>query len=319
MPRKKKYATNAERQAAYRTRRDRRGRNKAALRFRPKPQQIKRPALAWHGGKFGLLSWIIGQMPPHSSYSTYVEPFGGAASVLLGKRPSYHEVYNDLNGGVVNFFDMLRARPDELINAIRLTPYSRREHKRAWEPCADHLERARRFYVRVWQSFGSGTATTAAAAGWKYDKRQVRGKSSPSALQQWNDVSTLWKVAERLKGVQIEEDDALKVIQRYDSEQALLYVDPPYLLETRSKSWAGKAYSHEMTDSEHEQLTEALNAAAAYVVLSGYDSEKYNQLLKGWHKVTRNTRDIVGNTRQECLWLSPRTAQAQLPLFAHGN
>lgn len=312
MPRKKKYATGAERQAAYRVRQARSKRNSEALRFRPKHLQIRRPVLSWHGGKFLLRQWIIDQMPAHS---TYVEPYGGAASVLLAKVPVWHEVYNDMNGDVVNFFDVLRSEPDRLIREIQLTPHSRAEHRRAWEPVQEPVERARRFYVRIWQSFGSGTASTAAAAGWKYDKVQTRGKAAPSTNGQWNDLSTLWLVVERLKGVQIEQDDALKVIQRYDSDSALFYVDPPYVLSTRSDSWAGKAYSHEADDEHHHQLAALLRSVEGYVIVSGYESDLYNELFSGWHKVTKQGRDVLAQSQTEVLWLSPRTADAQLPLF----
>lgn len=87
-------------------------------------ETVKRPALRYHGGKFRIAQWIINQFPEHLCY---VEPFGGGGSVLLRKSPAKIEVYNDLNGGVVNFFRVLRERPADLIAAIELTPYSRKE------------------------------------------------------------------------------------------------------------------------------------------------------------------------------------------------
>lgn len=111
-------------------------------------ETVKRPALRYHGGKFRIAQWIINQFPEHLCY---VEPFGGGGSVLLRKSPAKIEVYNDLNGGVVNFFRVLRERPADLIAAIELTPYSRKEFIQAQEPCDDPLERARRFYVWSWQ------------------------------------------------------------------------------------------------------------------------------------------------------------------------
>jgi DNA adenine methylase len=105
--------------------------------------KITRPALRYYGGKFRLAKWIIGQFPPHVCY---VEPFGGAGSLILRKQRSYHDVYNDLDGEVVNFFRVLRERGDELIRAIELTPYSREEQRLSFTPSNDDLERARRLY-----------------------------------------------------------------------------------------------------------------------------------------------------------------------------
>ena len=98
--------------------------------------------LNYHGSKYSLAPWILRHLPPHR---VYVEPFGGGASVLLRKRRSYAEVYNDLDGEIVNFFRVLRdpALRADLINACRLTPYARDEFDQAYEPTDDSLERAR--------------------------------------------------------------------------------------------------------------------------------------------------------------------------------
>ena len=66
---------------------------------------ISRPALRYHGAKFRLAGWVLRHFPAHECY---VEPYGGAAGVLLHKPRSYAEVYNDLDGEVVHFFCVLR-------------------------------------------------------------------------------------------------------------------------------------------------------------------------------------------------------------------
>ncbi|CAB5540684.1 DNA adenine methylase [Citrobacter werkmanii] len=119
---------------------------------------IKHPAIRYHGGKFRLASWIISHFPDHRCY---VEPFGGAASVLLKKKQSEAEVYNDLDGDVVNLFRVLRdpVSSQALIDACALTPYSRVEFRCAYEPTDDPIEKARRLIVRATMGFGSAGAT----------------------------------------------------------------------------------------------------------------------------------------------------------------
>lgn len=93
---------------------------------------ITRPVLRYHGGKFRLREWVINFFPPHD---VYVEPFGGAASVLLAKYPSRIEVYNDLSSDVVNLFRVLRepCTANRLRELLELTPFSREEFMSCWE------------------------------------------------------------------------------------------------------------------------------------------------------------------------------------------
>jgi len=203
---------------------------------------VTRPALRYFGGKFRLAPWIIQQFPVHTCY---VEPFGGAMGILLRKEPSVFEVYNDLDGEVVNFFKVLRDHPDELLRAIELTPYSREEQKLAFEPTdgLPDLERARRLYVRCWQSHGGGR--TQWHTGWRYQVNNTRGRST---LVDWDQTDHLWAIVNRLKLVQIECDDAIRIIERYDRPDTLFYVDPPYLMSTRSIRWGKKAYTCELDE-----------------------------------------------------------------------
>lgn len=129
------------------------------------------PALQYFGSKHRNAPRIIAQFPQHE---LYCEVFGGGASVLLQKQPAPFEVYNDLSGDVVNFFKMLRSRPDELIRAIELTPYSRLEFEQSYEFVEDKLERARHFYVRIWQGFSSVGSTDRVAA-WGYLHKKPQG------------------------------------------------------------------------------------------------------------------------------------------------
>lgn len=267
---------------------------------------ITRPALRYHGGKFRLAPWILQHFPSHICY---VEPFGGAMSVLLQKQPSELEVYNDLDGGVVNFFKILRDRSPDLIRAIALTPYSRQEQKLSFEPCEDEFEAARRFYVRSWQSFGGPTRGN---TGWRY--QSGKNNRSFSVLDDWKNIDHLQGLVWRLKQVQIEQDEAIAVIRRFDSPGTLFYIDPPYELATRRKK---KAYQYELTNEQHQLLAEVLQDIEGMAIVSGYPSDFYGELYSQWTIKDRPSLTNGGDVAIERLWLSPRlTSQfGQMSLF----
>lgn len=254
-----------------------------------------RPALRYFGGKWRIAPWIISYFPEHVSY---VEPFCGAASVLLRKTPSKLETINDKDGEIVNFFGVLRTYPEQLIKAIELTPYSRSEYWNAYEPADDPIEQARRYYVRSW--FGRG-GMRKESGGWRFLKTNARGGS---VVDDWRRIGHLRQVVERLQAVQIENDDALTIIKRYDTPNTLFYADPPYVFSTRSERWK-TAYRYEMTDEEHCQLAEVLNRVKGMVILSGYQSALYENLYPGWKIVSKST--WKGNLKEalETLWINP--------------
>lgn len=265
---------------------------------------IKRPALRYFGGKWRLADWIIGHFPPHTCYC---EPFAGAASVLIRKEPANCEVYNDLNGLVVNFFKTLRERPDDLVRAIALTPYSRAEYLQASVVTDNALENARRFAVWCWMGRGRGGVVE--VGGWRFVRSAARGQTS-----RWNNMAHLYDIAARLKDVQIESSVALDCIRRYDTPETLFYVDPPYIHSTRSMRWRTSAYVHEMDEAAHRALATVLLQAQGMVILSGYPTALYDELFTGWHRVETTTRAdalATNQTRTEVLWISPNAVRAK--------
>lgn len=273
---------------------------------------ITRPALRYHGGKWTLASWIISHFPSHEHY---VEPYGGGASVLISKPPSKIETYNDLDSRVVEFFRVLRERPKDLIHTIELTPWSREELLISREPLDEShsdpcLERARRFFVAAWMGRGKATATM--STGWRYEISAIRGTR---AYKDFRDLERLEAIAGRLLNVQIDNDDALSVIDRFDTPDTLFYLDPPYVQSSRSERWGKKAYSYEMSDNDHEQLLVKLLSIEGMAVLSGYPNEMYDSYLQEWTCVTKEvTTDGRGDTlpkRTECLWKNPYAMRRQ--------
>lgn len=105
--------------------------------------------LHYPGSKWSTADWIINHFPDHE---TYLEPFFGSGAVLFTKQRSQLETVNDLDVEIVNLFQVIRERPDELVYAIKFTPHSRQEYYNSYSmDGADELERARRLIVRLWQ------------------------------------------------------------------------------------------------------------------------------------------------------------------------
>lgn len=261
---------------------------------------IDRPLLRYHGGKFMLAPWIISNFPDHDSYRTYLEPFGGAASVLLCKERSYSEIYNDLDDEVVNLFNIVRDRGRELTDRLYLTPFAREEFRLSYKPSSDPMERARRMVVRAFMGFGS-----AAASGQKTGYRSHSRKSGTSPAHDWmNYPDALKDIVERLRGVSIEHKDALYLFKIHDDEDTLVFLDPPYTKSQRNKGQKTKAYKHEMEDIDHEQLCYQILDLKAKVCLCGYDNPIYNDLLKGWNKTSKETFADGAAPRTEILWMN---------------
>lgn len=270
--------------------------------------QIKSPVLRYHGGKFRIADWIQSFFPPHT---IYVEPFGGAASVLMTKKPSDREVYNDLDCEIVNVFYVLRNHSEELARLVSLTPYARDEWKRSYEPSEDKVELARRTIFRAYASFGSGGATKGTSGFRCYSK-----PGSTFSPKEWKNYSSKIKAfTDRLQSVIIENKDAIALIKDHDYSETLFFIDPPYITETRTMSAGTKYYRHEMDNEQHTELLNTLLELKGMVILSGYDHPLYNVLSEnGWqkhHKKSRAQGHKGTTSRIETVWLNPKAANQQ--------
>lgn len=259
-----------------------------------------RPALRYYGGKWRLAPWILSFAPPHACYC---EPFSGGASILLRKDRAPAETINDLDGEIQAFFRVLRDRGPELIEKIRLTPFSRREWEESKDRSGcDELEAARRVYIRSWQSMHGGLRPN--KTGW----RQCRGTSRlTSAADEFADVSALPLIVDRLRGVQIESDEASNVIRRYDSSETLFVVDPPYPKASRSAKWGKDGYVHEMTTEDHAALLKQLLGVRGMVLLCSYQTDQYDAALPpaGWKLYQVEANCFAGAKAVESLYVNP--------------
>lgn len=267
-----------------------------------------RPALRYHGSKWKLAPWIIAHFPTHR---IYVEPFGGGAAVLLRKERAYSEVYNDLDQDLVSYFRILR-NPDQakrFAEAIHLTPFARDEFEAAYQPTDDDFERARRMVVRSFMGFGSDGTNPQVKTGFRANSN----RSGTTPAGDWRNLpGGLTAIAERLRGVTIENRSAVDVMTQHDGSNVLHYVDPPYLPETRSSHCyrRGHGYRHELTPEEHHVLLAVLQDLDGMVVLSGYASELYDETLSDWQVVDKATYADGARPRTERLWLNPACAAA---------
>lgn len=250
--------------------------------------------LKYPGSKWRIAQWIVQQMPEHHSY---LEPFFGSGAVLFNKVPSKIETVNDIDNRVYTLFKLIRETPEVLARAVALTPYSRFEYDNTFdmEPTND-IEKAMQLLIQCWQ--GHGFRTNGYKNGWKND---VQGRERAYALSNWCRLPEwIMDAAERLKQVQIENMPAIELINRFRYPNVLIYADPPYLLGTRS----GKQYAHEMSDEDHMELLKVLLQHPGKVMLSGYASSMYDEMLEGWTRLETKSNAEGGDIRTEVLWMN---------------
>lgn len=241
-------------------------------------------AFPYPGGKTLLTDWIIDHLPDHT---VYVEPFGGSAAVLLNKPRSHIEVYNDVDGDIVQFFDVARNQPEELAEWVTRTPFSEelynewaREYYSGERP-DESVERAGRWLFLRFSQFGGKVDH---AAGFKRD--QPRKKRGASNL--WKSVDDrIADVAERFQGVSLQNGDFRDVIEKYDGPETVFYFDPPYL---------SKEQTYRIDDFNHADL------AAALADIDGYALVSYCDRPGGygdWTEVTRSHNHESGSDPKE--------------------
>ena len=255
----------------------------------------KRRLLNYPGSKWRMADMIVSQMIPHKSY---VEPFFGSGAVLFNKDKATLETINDVDGRLINFYEVLRDDPEKLQYLIYHTLYSREEFVKSQEVSLDPLEDARRMAVRLW--FGVG-GKTFSIPGW----RKNISWNGPYTAYEWTDMySRIGYATTRLKEVQVENKDGIALIKEHNDVDTLLYCDPPYL----ESKLVSDHYKHSFTFKQHEELLESLKQFKGSVIVSGYESELYNSALSDWYMIKQETK--VGITskkkssRTEVLWMN---------------
>jgi DNA adenine methylase len=209
----------------------------------------------------------------------------------------------DTNWEVVNFLSVLRDQKNELVEAIRLTPFSREEFFKAINldvASATSLERARCFFIRARQ-VRTGLAQTASLGRWANRKNTTRSGMAGVVSRWLGSIQGLPEIAERLLRVQIENRPATDTIQLYDSKDTLFYCDPPYPHESRKDA---KAYGYEMSDAEHSHLAHLLSEVQGKAAVSGYRCDLMDRSYPDWRRVDAPVKKCHSSKkpRREALW-----------------
>lgn len=242
--------------------------------------------LRWYGALRCHASRISELLPPHDRYA---EPFAGSAAVLFSKPASEMECINDLHPDLVNFWRVLQ-RPRSrrrLIERVEMTPYSRA----IFEDCfsavrdggGDALRRAWAFVVTCNQSRNGHAGRK---SHWSYNNGNASGNAHA-----WARLSArLEQAGRRLRGVRIESLSYEAILRRYNSPNAVLLLDPPYLPAVR---FSPKVYRHEFTPDDHGRLLRLVRRSKAKVIVCGYASRMYAEALAGWTRIEIKSRSFA--------------------------
>lgn len=267
-----------------------------------------RSFVKWHGGKYYLARRIIELMPPHK---TYVEPFLGGGSVFLNKSSVPTEYVSDINVALMNVWKVVRDHPDELVECLRGYQYTEEEFltaKRKLESpnlLCDQFDAAANFIVVNRMSRG-GMGKDFAWSDRLRGKRRPGGPV-PGDINAWMTmVEEIPAISEACGGVEMNRQPACDIVDDFDDPSVLIYLDPPYLTETRT---AKSVYDHEMTDLQHSMLLDQVLDSDAIIMISGYHSRMYDNALKHWtlHEFKMKNHSGQGKTKQdrtECLWIN---------------
>lgn len=234
--------------------------------------------ISWIGGKKALRKKIIQEFPEESRYNRYIEVFGGAGWVLFGKdRHAEMEVFNDVNGALINLYRCVKYHPEELQRELEFYILSREQ----FFDCRvqvdvrglTDIQRAARFFILIRESFGA-------------DIHSFR----TSGRDMKKCVDCLAEVSKRLNSVIIEHLDCEHLIKTYDRSQALFYLDPPYYE-------AEKYYPDRFNPEDHDRLAECLKSIKGMFLLSYNDNPQIRALYKGFRIIEVSRINNLSNRK----------------------
>jgi Site-specific DNA methylase len=266
-------------------------------------------AFNYFGGKFTYLEYLYANFP--DNFTHLVDLFAGSFVVSLNYKGNVIKTANEINCDITNFFEVLRNNESDLIRLLLLTPCSEQEYNNCWEQSTDKIEQARRFYVRVRQSF-FGLGAQRKNKGWHMAKQHVNAHGGETVSRWNNAIEKLHEVAEIIRThFQIINGTYDNGIDRLDHKNCFFYCDPPYPLECRKSS---NDYKFEFSNDDHIALASKLHRIEGYAMVSGYDCNLLNELYSDWNKIKFPIRknNIRSGDVQEVIWINYKNDNTNL-------
>ena len=247
--------------------------------------------ITYYGGKLNMLQHILPLIPPHKIYT---ESFFGGGAVFYAKKPVESEIINDTNNLVVTFYEVLKTDFERLKAKIEATLFSRATYTVAltiyrMPHLFNRLQQAWAFYI------GTNMGFACQLNSWGYDKYGKRVKAFRNKKLVFNQ-----EIAKRLENTQVENNDAIKVIQSRDTDDAFHYVDPPYVGDTKIHQGHYQGY----TVDDFTKLLDSLSSIKGKFLLSSYPSSildtyinKNGWFIKSFNKPLSAQKAVEGKKR----------------------
>ncbi|MGB0870957.1 MAG: DNA adenine methylase [Flavobacteriales bacterium] len=233
---------------------------------------MNKTPISYYGGKLNMLKEILPRIPEHKIYT---ESFFGGGAVFFAKPPAESETINDTNSMVVNFYEVLKSDFKSLKQKIESTLFSRASYIVAhtiykMPHLFNRLQQAWAFYIATNMGFSCKIGS------WGYDKYGKRVKTFRNKKLIFNT-----DLVERLENTQIENNDAVTVIESRDTENSFHYVDPPYIN-------SNQGHYDGYTEADYKKLLNCLENVKGKFLLSSYPSAILSEFThrNDWHTLT---------------------------------
>jgi DNA adenine methylase len=233
--------------------------------------------LAFPGGDWWIKDKLL-DLISRSGCRTLVEVFGGSGVVSMYAPRSQFKVivYNDIDGLLTNFFEVLRDRPRELRERLLKLPASRREVARYAEMIVsgeveklDPVEKATVWFYVVSLSFDSKVVGGFSVERWR-----------SKAVTLSKKLISLEEYAKRWAGVSIENMDFRKIIPAYDTPYTVFYCDPPHLpVKGRERK---DYYRFRFTEQDMRDLLNLLDGIKGKFVLRLSSDNLEYEFIREW-------------------------------------